>query len=256
MQIGSKTRDVDVEHIVGDVEDHRLREELRSCQLFLVDTELERARYKVFYYAIENLSAEIVDEKLDDFFNTLKSATKVNLSFGFILRNIEDGGFRYFDAHENKTLLDLSKLVCTREQLAKLKVFLNKTDVIDSCSREKLSTVWRFYKLINLTVFVAPLKDVLMGCKDAVLLEPLLKNCSVNCLTFEENTTKPYNDYLCLFRALALHLHGNQQLDEETSKLFILFNNEKDGLSPDQFQGVDMNYIPTVEDLLTLSILL
>ena len=37
MQIGSGTRDVDEEHIVGDVEDHRLREELRSCQPFLVD---------------------------------------------------------------------------------------------------------------------------------------------------------------------------------------------------------------------------
>ena len=31
MQIGSGRKDVDVEHIVGDVEDHRLREELRSC---------------------------------------------------------------------------------------------------------------------------------------------------------------------------------------------------------------------------------
>ena len=34
MQIGSRSRDVDVEHIVGDVEDHRLREELLSCQHF------------------------------------------------------------------------------------------------------------------------------------------------------------------------------------------------------------------------------
>ena len=42
MQIGSGTRDADVEHIVGDVEDHRLREELRSCQHFLVGSELER----------------------------------------------------------------------------------------------------------------------------------------------------------------------------------------------------------------------
>ena len=33
MQIGSRTRDVDVEHIVGDVEDHRLREELRSFNI-------------------------------------------------------------------------------------------------------------------------------------------------------------------------------------------------------------------------------
>ena len=30
-QIGSGTRDVDVEHIVGEVEGHSLREELRSC---------------------------------------------------------------------------------------------------------------------------------------------------------------------------------------------------------------------------------
>ena len=49
MQIGSETRDVDVEHIVGDVGDQRLREE-RSCQNFLVDSELERARHKVFNY--------------------------------------------------------------------------------------------------------------------------------------------------------------------------------------------------------------
>ena len=46
-QIGSRTRDVDVEHIVGDVEDHRLREKLRYCQHFLVESELESARHKV-----------------------------------------------------------------------------------------------------------------------------------------------------------------------------------------------------------------
>ena len=39
---------MNVEHIVGDVENHRLREGLRSCQHFLVNSELERARHKVF----------------------------------------------------------------------------------------------------------------------------------------------------------------------------------------------------------------
>ena len=43
MQIGPETTEVDVEHIVGDIEDHRVREELHSCQTFLVDYELERA---------------------------------------------------------------------------------------------------------------------------------------------------------------------------------------------------------------------
>ena len=130
MQIGSGTRDVDVEHIRGDVEDHRLREELGSCQHFLVDSELERARHKVFSYATETLNETIVNEKLDHVFNNLKCAAKVNLAFGFILKNIEDGGFRYFYAYENNTLLDQSKLVFTHDDLAKLKDFLKKTDVI------------------------------------------------------------------------------------------------------------------------------
>ena len=222
-QIGSETGDVDVEHIVTDVEDHRLREELRSCQQFLVDSELERARHKIFNYAVETLNETIVNEILDHFLNNLKCAAKVNLSFGFILKTIEDERFRYFYAHENNTLLDRSKFVCTHDDLAKLKDFLNKTDVIDSCSRERMNTKWRFYKLRDLIVFAALLKDVSMGWKDAVLPEPHLKKCTINCLTFEENTMQPYNDNLCLFRALALNLHGNQRLEEEISKIFSLF---------------------------------
>ena len=254
MQIGSGTRDVNLEHIVGDVEDHRLREALRSCQHFLVDSQLERARHKVFNYAVEALNETIVNGKLDHFFNNLKCAAKLNLAFGFILKNIEDGGFRYFYAHENNTLLDRSKHVCTHDDLAKLKDFLNQTDVIEPCSRERMNTKWRFYKLTKLTVFAALLKDIPMGCKNAVLPEPLSKNCTINCLTFEESTRQPYNENLCLFRALAPHLHGNQGLEEETSQIFNSFLNKKDGLSPNQFKGVHMNVIPIVEDLLTLNI--
>ena len=97
MPIGSVTRDVDVEHIVGDVEieiEGRLREELRSCQRFLVNSELERARHKVFNYAVKTPNETTVNEKLDLFFNNLKCSGKVNLVFGFIFKNIEAGGFR------------------------------------------------------------------------------------------------------------------------------------------------------------------
>ena len=128
------------EHIVGDVEDHSLREELRSRQHFLVDSELERARHKAFNYAERTLNETILNEKLDHSFSNLKCAAKVNLAFGFILKNIEDGGLRYFHAHENNTLLDRSKLVCTHNDLAKLKGFLNLFDVKASCSRERTST--------------------------------------------------------------------------------------------------------------------
>ena len=144
MQIGSRTRNVDVEHIVGDVEDERLREELRSCQHSLVDSELETARHKVFNYAVETFNETVVNKKLDHFFNKLKCAAKVNLAFGFILKNVEDGRFRYFYAHKNNTLLDRCNLLCPHEYLAKLKDFLNKTDFIESCSRERKNTKWKF----------------------------------------------------------------------------------------------------------------
>ena len=61
--------------------------------------------------------------------------------------------------------------------------------------------------MTNLSVFAAPLKDIPMGCKNAVSTKPLLKNHTINCLTFVENTIRPYNGNLCLFRALAFRLH-------------------------------------------------
>ena len=107
-----------------------------------------------------------MNEKLDHFFyNNLKCAAKLNLAFGFILKNVEDGGFRYFYAHENNTLLDRSKLVCTHDNLAKLKKFLDKPDVIEFFSQEKLNTNWRFYKLKNLTVFAVFSKIILWGAR-------------------------------------------------------------------------------------------
>ena len=76
----------------------------------------------------------------------------------------------------------------------------------------------------------------------------------MNCLTFERNTRQPYNDNLCLFRAVALHLLGNEKLEEETSKIFNLFLNNCEEGDPSKFQGVHMTDIPKVEEMLQLNI--
>ena len=56
-----------------------------------------------------------------------------------------------------------------------IKAIINKTDVIESCSRERLRTKTRFYKLLNLTVFTSLLKGVPMLCNDAILPRPKRK---------------------------------------------------------------------------------
>ena len=95
-----------------------------------------------------------------------------------------------------------------------------------------------------------------MGCKDAALPESLLKNHTVKCLTYEQNTKKPYKGNLCLFRALALYLHlpQNERLVEETSKLFNLFLINSTNLDHSKLQGVCMDDIPSVEDIVGINI--
>ena len=92
------------------------------------------------------LQKTTVDENLDHFFNNQKCTAKLNLAFDFILRKAEDGGFtlfyanerfRFFCAQENNTLLDRSKIVSTKDDLAKPKDTLNKAVVIKLCSEKK-----------------------------------------------------------------------------------------------------------------------
>ena len=105
---------------------------------------------------------------------------KVNLAFGFVLKNIEDGMCRYFYAHENNTIMERSKLVCTQADMTNLKHKMHKIDFVDFCTRERTNTKWKLYNLINLTIFASLLKDVPMGCKDTILPEPLMRTRNVN----------------------------------------------------------------------------
>ena len=59
-----------------------------------------------------------------------------------------------------------------------------------------------------------------------------------------------------MFRALALRLHGNEKLEEETSKKFNLFLNNSDEEDVSNFRGVQLNDILKVEDLFQLNIFL
>ena len=104
-----------------DVDDQSLREQLQSCRKFLVDSVIQKGRHSVFNFAVNNLTAQVIDEKLDRYLDKLKCVAKIHLALGFILKNIEDGKFRYFYAHENNTLLEQSKLVSNKDDMAKLK---------------------------------------------------------------------------------------------------------------------------------------
>ena len=133
-----KSAEFDVNNLLED-DDADLTEELQACQHFLVDSELEKGRHRVFNFAMSTFDNSLINKKLDLVFNGLKSAAKVNLAFGFVLKNVEDGSCRYFYAHEKNTLMERSKLVCTPDDITNLKEKLQKMDIVDLCTRERES---------------------------------------------------------------------------------------------------------------------
>ena len=183
-QIGFGAINIDVEDIVGDVDDQSLREELEYCKHFFVDTEMKNGRHKVFNFAMSSFDLSLLNDKLIYVFKELKSSAKVNFAFGFVLKNLEDGMCRYFYAHENNTIMERAKLLFTQADMTNLKVRMQKLDIVVVFTQERANTQRKFFNPTNLTIFASLLKNVPMGCKDTVLPEPLLKNHNVNCLTF------------------------------------------------------------------------
>ena len=122
---------------MGDVDDQSLREEPESCKHFLTDTEMENGRHRSFNFAMSSFDMILLNDKLDYVFKELRSAAKVNLAFEFVLKNVEDGSSRYSYAHENNTVMEKSKLVCTQADKTNLKDRMQKMDIVDICTRER-----------------------------------------------------------------------------------------------------------------------
>ena len=164
-------------------------------------------RQRIFNLATENLKPKFLLVMLNTVFESLKSATKLNVPFGFVLTNVDVWSCHTYYAQEKNILLKGSKFVATTEDLTKIKNLLSNTNVTKPCTRKWASTNSNFNKMTNNTNFAALLKELPTGCEDAVLPDPVMKNFSVRCVKFEESSRKLYNFNLCFLRALVFHLH-------------------------------------------------
>ena len=89
--------------------------------------------------------------------------------------------------------------------------------------RERASTKWRLCKLTKVSVSASLLTGIPMSCEDTVLPEPLLKTKMRTVLLPRQIRDYPTMTTFVFFRTLALHLHENDKLEEETSKFFNFF---------------------------------
>ena len=74
--MGFGASNIDVEDIVGDVDDQSLREELESCKNFLTNTEMGNGRNRVFNFAMSSFDISLLNDKMDFVFKEPKCAAK------------------------------------------------------------------------------------------------------------------------------------------------------------------------------------
>ena len=195
-----------------DNDSESLKEELAACQHLLDNMHAEHGRQEVFNLSLSDLDNKKINERLNEVFVNLNCAAKINKALGFLLQNIETNDYRYFFPHENNLLLDRAFLLCNRNDLLNIQNEIEKLDLIETCSQERQNSKWRFTVITNITVFAALLKKIPMGCTDSPLPEQLLKNPEVNCL-LSNGHDDSYNDDLCLFRAIAIHVLGSVDVE-------------------------------------------
>ena len=228
-----------------DQNSDQLQQELSACQHFFDDTEMENGRHQVFNFKLSKLDPNEINEKLKEVFEKLNCAAKVNLALGFILRNVDTDEYRYFYAHEKNTFFEKSHLLCSKGDLISLQDRVQKMNLVEKCA-QKENTEWRFALTTNVTIFCPLLKNIPMGCIDAVLPEQLLRRPDVNCLV-SNGYGETYKDYLCLFRAIAVHLYGSSELEKNAANLLSAFLHES-GHDAINFRGVSLDHLVFVEN--------
>ena len=112
-------------------------EELSVCEHFLVHTEIEIERHKLFNFQMSKLDTKIINKKLEEVFNKLDSAAKINVALGFVLRNVKMGDFRCYYAHENNIWFEKSLLLCTKAELITIQGKVEKFDTVEQCTQER-----------------------------------------------------------------------------------------------------------------------
>jgi len=135
------------------------------------------------------------------------SVFKINLAFGYILRNNETDALQYYHASSNNHLvLDEPYQITNHNDLQALIEVLGNIDFIEWIKQQRINSKWIVDWVTNVTFFVTKIRGHPIG-KATTLPPYILNNKAVLSLECDANSGTPYQDWLCFFRCLAVH-HG------------------------------------------------
>ena len=200
-------------------------------------------------YRLTTLDTTVLETPLKNMFQEQTNAFKINLSYGFVLRNKNTGQYKYYHSSCNccGRYLDEPSLITNSKDFDDFLERIRETDVLQWAINQRPDSAWVCELVTNVTFFVNRIIDHPIGCVGMTTLPMYIKkNKAVIGLEKEGNNNKRYSDNLCLFRCLALHRGcESRRLEPAVKTLYETY--AQDGVPMEAFAGVTMDDLYRVE---------
>ena len=184
--------------------------------------------------------------ELGHIFTDQTTAFKINISYGFILRNRTSGRYKYYHSSCNccGRYLDEPSLITNADTFENFLERINEPDILKWALNQRPNSDWVVEIVTNATIFVNRILQHPIGCVGIVLPPHVKYNQSVTGLA-KDHHGRPYVDNLCLFRCMGLHL------GHDPNTLYAKYTDQP----VETFEGVTIDELQKAETLFEVNII-
>ena len=197
-------------------------------------------------YKFRPTTSDSAGLELGHIFAEQSTAFKLNISYGFILRNRTSGRYRYYHSSCNccGRYLDEPSLITNADTFENFLERIKEPDILKWVLSQRPNSEWVVEIVTNATIFVNRILQHPIGCVGIVLPHHVKFNKALTALEKDHHCI-PYVDNLCLFRCLGLHL------DQNAKTLYAKYTDEP----VETFEGVTIDELHKVETLFEVNII-
>ena len=187
---------------------------------------------------LTSLDMRDLHDQLFLLFDQQTTAFKVNVSFGFVLREKENDRLRYYHSSNNccGRYLEEPALITNRDDFDRFLARIQESDILQWAVAQRPNSDWVCELVTNATFFLNKIVDHPIGCVGVNLPTYVKNNKSIIGLETDSHGVI-YIDNLCLFRCLGLHL------GREAAALYAEYTDT----SVHDFAGVTLDDLHKVE---------
>ena len=233
--------------------EHAANDELSSAIRHFVHENWGSVRTHVVHGPIQtrynrrltSLDMRDLHDQLFLLFDQQTTAFKVNVSFGFVLREKENDRLRYYHSSNNccGRYLEEPALITNRDDFDRFLARIQESDILQWAVAQRPNSDWVCELVTNATFFLNKIVDHPIGCVGVNLPTYVKNNKSIIGLETDSHGVI-YIDNLCLFRCLGLHL------GRDVTTLYEEYTDQPVW----KFEGVVIDELPKVESMFEVNI--